>query len=90
MLYMVVYPRKKLHGFTAVPLDDRIIQDKYLDTFRSGKPAECTGHFCGKEQQKLRPVKRSVIQKTVVSVFGNGLFFPLGVQEAEKIPALEY
>ena len=87
---MIVYPRKKLYGFAPVPFDDRIIQDKHLDTFRSGKPAECTGHFCGKEQQELRPVKRSVVQKTVVSVFGNSLCFPFGVQEVEKIPALEY
>lgn len=87
---MVIYPRKKLHGFAAVPLDDGIIQDKHFDTFRPGKPAECIGHFCGKEQQKLRPVKRSFIQKTVISVLGNSLFFPFGIQEAEKIPALEY
>lgn len=90
MRYMVIYPRKELHGFTPVPFDDRVIQDKYLDTFRSGKPAECTGHFGGKEQQKLRPVKRSVIQKTVVSVFGNSLFFPFGVQETEKVLALKH
>lgn len=90
MLYMVIYPGKKLNGFTPIPFDDRIIQDKHLDSFRSGKSAECAGYLYGKEQKGLSPVERRFVQKTIISVLVNRLFPASGMGETEKIFILKY
>ena len=61
-----------------------------LYPLRTCQGTESSRYFSSEEQKELFPVKRNVIQETIVSILWNRLLLVLGIQETEKIFPLKY
>lgn len=68
MSYMVIDPCKKFHNFSAVPGNNRIIQDQNFDPLWPGQSTESGSYLSSEKQKKLLPVERGFIQETIVSI----------------------
>src|SRR5699024_4930883 len=68
MSHMIIDSCQKFHGFTAVPCNDRIIQDQDFNPLRTCQGTESSRYFSSEEQNELFPVKRNFIQETIVSI----------------------
>lgn len=66
---MVIYLGKQLHFAATVAFDDRIIQNKKFDTFRSDQVIKYGDNLYCEQRKKLFPVVGYLIQETEQILF---------------------